>query len=148
MPVRYTPPQPSELRPVPGVRIATAPARIKNWQRDDVLLVAFDAAGQEVLSIPGEKATDTQNGVFLFRLNLAQLPDPVRLEWHTSDGATHLAGPCSPSELRDALSTPDLARSQALVGDPGDSPNPPTPATPASDDVLVNIISDAADGTA
>ena len=41
MPVRYTPPRPEELLPVPGVTLGTAAARIKNWQRDDVLLVVF-----------------------------------------------------------------------------------------------------------
>jgi len=42
MPVRYTPPRPEDLLPVPGVRLGAAAGRIKNWQRDDVLLVAFD----------------------------------------------------------------------------------------------------------
>ena len=43
MPVRYTPPRPDDLLPVKGVSLGTAPARIKNWQRDDLLLAAFDA---------------------------------------------------------------------------------------------------------
>jgi len=43
MPVRYTPPRPDELLPVPGVRLGTAAAKIKNWQRDDLLLAVFDA---------------------------------------------------------------------------------------------------------
>jgi glutamate N-acetyltransferase/amino-acid N-acetyltransferase len=42
MPVRYTPPRPEELLPVKGVALGTAAGRIKNWQRDDVLIVAFD----------------------------------------------------------------------------------------------------------
>jgi glutamate N-acetyltransferase/amino-acid N-acetyltransferase len=42
MPVRYTPPTAEDLHPVPGVLLGTAAARIKNWQRDDVLLVAFE----------------------------------------------------------------------------------------------------------
>jgi glutamate N-acetyltransferase / amino-acid N-acetyltransferase len=42
MPVRYTPPKPGDLLPVPGATLGTAAAKIKNWQRDDVLLVAFD----------------------------------------------------------------------------------------------------------
>jgi len=42
MPVRYTPPKPSDLLPVPGVALGTAAAKIKNWQRDDLLLVVFD----------------------------------------------------------------------------------------------------------
>jgi len=43
MPVRYTPPRADELLPVKGVALGTARAKIKNWQRDDLLLVAFDA---------------------------------------------------------------------------------------------------------
>jgi len=43
MPVRYTPPRPEELLSVPGVRLGTAAAKIKNWQRDDLLLAVFDA---------------------------------------------------------------------------------------------------------
>ncbi len=43
MPVRYTPPRPEDLSPVPGVTLGTAAAKIKNWVRDDVLLIAFDA---------------------------------------------------------------------------------------------------------
>ncbi len=42
MPVGYTPPRPEDLLPVAGVALGTASARIKNWQRDDVLLAAFD----------------------------------------------------------------------------------------------------------
>jgi glutamate N-acetyltransferase/amino-acid N-acetyltransferase len=43
MPVRYTPPRPDELLPVKGVALGTAPAKIKKWERDDLLLAAFDA---------------------------------------------------------------------------------------------------------
>src|SRR5512144_2798977 len=42
MPVRYTPPRPDDLLPVPGVRLGTAAATIKSWSRDDLLLVALD----------------------------------------------------------------------------------------------------------
>jgi glutamate N-acetyltransferase/amino-acid N-acetyltransferase len=42
MPVRYVSPGPAALLPVPGVRLGPAAAKIKAWQRDDVLLVAFD----------------------------------------------------------------------------------------------------------
>ena len=42
MPVRYTPPTSAMLLPVAGVTLGTAAAAIRNWQRDDVLLVAFD----------------------------------------------------------------------------------------------------------
>jgi len=42
MPVRYTPPTPDQLLPVPGVTLGTAAAKIKNWERDDVLLAVFE----------------------------------------------------------------------------------------------------------
>jgi hypothetical protein len=39
MAVNYRPPSPEELLPVPGVALGTAAAGIKNWSRDDLLLV-------------------------------------------------------------------------------------------------------------
>src|SRR5512135_896951 len=42
MPVRYTPPKPADLLPVAGVTLGTAAGRIKNWQRDDVVLAVFE----------------------------------------------------------------------------------------------------------
>ncbi len=42
MPVRYTPPGPDQLLAVPGVLLGTAAAKIKKWQRDDLLLAVFD----------------------------------------------------------------------------------------------------------
>src|SRR4051794_13865055 len=42
MPVRYTPPTPAQLLPVPGVTLGTVAAKIKKWQRDDLLLAAFE----------------------------------------------------------------------------------------------------------
>jgi len=43
MPVRYTPPRAEELLPVAGVALGTAPAKIKSWQRDDLVLATFAA---------------------------------------------------------------------------------------------------------
>jgi glutamate N-acetyltransferase/amino-acid N-acetyltransferase len=43
VPVNYSPPTADSLLPVAGVRLGTAAARIKNWDRDDVVLVACDA---------------------------------------------------------------------------------------------------------
>src|SRR5665213_2683161 len=40
--VNYSPPTPQSLLPVKGVRLGTAAARIKNWERDDLVLVACD----------------------------------------------------------------------------------------------------------
>ncbi len=42
MPVRYTAPTAASLLPVPGVTLGPAAAHIKNWQRDDMLLVVFE----------------------------------------------------------------------------------------------------------
>jgi len=42
MPVNYTPPTALSLLPVPGVVLGATAASIKNWQRDDVLLVLCD----------------------------------------------------------------------------------------------------------
>src|SRR5262249_45806705 len=80
-------------------------------KRDSTIeLVVFDGSQRQVRIIPGKKATDTRDGFFLFRLDPSELPDPVRLEWRTAEGEFHLAGPCSPSELRDALAGLDLGK--------------------------------------
>ena len=54
MPVNYTPPTAESLFPVPGIALGTAAAKIKNWDRDDVLLAVAE---------PGTVATGvfTQN---------------------------------------------------------------------------------------
>ena len=39
MPVRYTPPTATSLLPIAGITLGATPARIKKWDRDDVLLV-------------------------------------------------------------------------------------------------------------
>ncbi len=50
MPVNYTPPPPEQLLPVRGVALGTAPARIKSWSRDDLLLVTL-AEGTEAAGV-------------------------------------------------------------------------------------------------
>ena len=40
--VRYSPPTPESLLPVPGVALGAAAGKIKNWERNDVLLVVCD----------------------------------------------------------------------------------------------------------
>jgi glutamate N-acetyltransferase / amino-acid N-acetyltransferase len=40
--VRYTPPTPESLLPVPGIALGTAAAKIKNWTRDDVVLIVAE----------------------------------------------------------------------------------------------------------
>jgi glutamate N-acetyltransferase / amino-acid N-acetyltransferase len=46
MPVNYAPPTPEQMLPVPGVALGTAPARIKNWTRADLLLVRLAPGSQ------------------------------------------------------------------------------------------------------
>lgn len=42
MPVRYTPPTADQLLPVPGITLGTAAAKIKKWDREDVVLVVAE----------------------------------------------------------------------------------------------------------
>jgi len=42
VPVRYTPPSAESLLAVPGVTLGAAAAKIKNWDRNDVLLVVCE----------------------------------------------------------------------------------------------------------
>ena len=42
MPVNYTPPTADSLFPVPGIALGTTAAKIRNWDRDDVLLVVAE----------------------------------------------------------------------------------------------------------
>lgn len=46
MPVHYTPATPEQLLAVPGVKLGAVPARIKNWSRDDLLLVSLMSGTQ------------------------------------------------------------------------------------------------------
>jgi glutamate N-acetyltransferase / amino-acid N-acetyltransferase len=46
MPVNYTPPSPDELLPVPGVALGTARAGIKDWARDDLVLIRLAPGSQ------------------------------------------------------------------------------------------------------
>jgi glutamate N-acetyltransferase / amino-acid N-acetyltransferase len=39
MPVNYTPPTPDQLLPVAGISLGATPAKIKTWDRDDLVLV-------------------------------------------------------------------------------------------------------------
>ena len=46
MPVNYTPPTPEQLLPVPGVALGAAAARIKNWDRHDLILARLAPGAQ------------------------------------------------------------------------------------------------------
>jgi hypothetical protein len=108
-------------------------------ERDSKMqLLVFDDSGKEVRSIPGEKS-DERAGFFLFRLDPAKLPNPVRLEWKTADGKVHLAGPCDPTALRDALASPDLDEALVLTRDPPPPPDPSPGEIPVEDDIMTNM---------
>ena len=92
-------------------------------ERDrSVELVVFDGGGKEVQSIRGTRETEDPGGFFVFRVDPANLPDPVRLQWRNDEGVRHLAGPCSPVQLRDALASPDLKTGHVLVREPTEAP--------------------------
>src|SRR5690242_4443595 len=42
MPVNYSPPNADELLPVAGIKLGATAAKIKNWDRDDVLLIVAE----------------------------------------------------------------------------------------------------------
>jgi glutamate N-acetyltransferase / amino-acid N-acetyltransferase len=42
MPVKYAPPTAESLLPVPGITLGTSAAKIRNWDRDDVVLVVAE----------------------------------------------------------------------------------------------------------
>ena len=50
MVVNYAPPTPESLRAVPGIRLGTAAAHVKNWERDDVVLIEA-AAGTRAAGV-------------------------------------------------------------------------------------------------
>jgi len=56
MPVRYTPPRAEDLLPVPGVRLGTAAAKIKRWERDDVLSNYDPTSNSMIKAKPGSIA--------------------------------------------------------------------------------------------
>lgn len=103
-----------------------------------VQLRVFDGSGTLVRTIAGE-AADDRAGFFLFRIDPATLPNPVRLQWRTADGDRHLAGPCDPGALRDALADPDLETAKTLTRDPPPPPDPGSGDIPVDDDVMANL---------
>jgi hypothetical protein len=103
-----------------------------------VQLLVFDGSGKEVRRIPGEQSDDRE-GFFLFRFDPAQLPNPVRLAWLTAEGERHLAGLCNPSELRDALASPDLETAIVLTRDAPPQPDPGSGDVPIEDDIMTNM---------
>ncbi|MEZ4458102.1 MAG: hypothetical protein R2882_16380, partial [Gemmatimonadales bacterium] len=55
------------------------------------------------------------------------LPNPVQLRWRLNEFDIHVAGPCDPVKLRDALVTNDPETGQALIGTGRVVDPPPAP---------------------
>ena len=83
-------------------------------QAEESLLV-LDSAGTVVQSIP---PTDANKGPGLrhFTLGPGTLPNPVEVRWKLGELNIHVAGPCDPLELRNALVAKELEKGQTLIG--------------------------------
>ena len=51
MAVRSAPAAPEGLLPVPGIALGTALGSIKNWDRDDVVMIAADAGHAGIVAL-------------------------------------------------------------------------------------------------
>jgi hypothetical protein len=62
------------------------------------------------------KERNKDSGFRHFIIGPGALPNPVELRWRMEELDIHVAGPCDPIKLRDALVTIDLETGQKLVG--------------------------------
>jgi hypothetical protein len=92
-------------------------------------LVALDGNRQVVRTF---KPTDrTKEAAFRhFVIGPGLLPNPVELRWRMDEFDIHVAGPCDPVKLRDALVTNDIETGQALIGVGRQVESPPGPSGP------------------
>jgi Putative peptidoglycan binding domain len=84
-------------------------------------LAVLDGQGLQTQSLPPK---DVNRGVGLrhFVLGPGKLPNPVELRWRLDGLDVHIAGPCDPLALRNALVSRDLDTSQDLIGLERDQP--------------------------
>ncbi|MGE0438841.1 MAG: OmpA family protein [Gemmatimonadales bacterium] len=88
-------------------------------------LVALDSLGQVAKAFkPADRSRDASFRQFVIGPGL--LPNPVQLRWRLNEFDIHVAGPCDPVKLRDALVTNDSETGQALIGT-GRVVEPPPP---------------------
>jgi hypothetical protein len=103
-------------------------------QEEGAALLIVDGTGAITRTLGAADAA-AQQGYLVFTLDPSALPNPVTLNRRSSDGCSdvHLAGPCDPGALRDALVAQQWAEVDALVGGPpADAPDDPA-APPAAD---------------
>jgi hypothetical protein len=129
---------PCETTPKPPLVFALFDV-IGNERDRNVELIVLDGKGREVRRIPGTREVQDAGGFFVFRLDPADLPDPVQLAWQTSEGNRHVAGPCSPFQLQDALGRPDLKTGHDLVGDPPEPPGSTPGELPRDGDPMADV---------
>jgi len=81
----------------------------------DERLVAVNNSGAVSRAFrPQDRARNT--GVRHFIIGPGILPNPVELRWREGEHDIHVAGPCDPLKLRDALVESDLQTGQTLIG--------------------------------
>jgi len=61
------------------------------------------------------KERNKDSGFRHFIIGPGALPNPVELRWRMDEFDIHVAGPCDPIKLRDALATIDLETGQKLI---------------------------------
>ena len=86
----------------------------------DQVLAIFDGAGNELTTIPASDASSTASGVCFFEFTVDELPDPFEARWRDRDAESHVAGPCSPADLRNALVRGDNEAAERLAIPPND----------------------------
>jgi hypothetical protein len=118
---------------------AAAPAQlqISIRQEDGAALLVADGAGNVTRTIEAD-AGRAQDGYLVFALDPAELPNPFTLRRRAGDGSeAHLAGPCDPGALRDAIVGEQWDTVASLVGSaPADddaAAPPEDAAAPAAD---------------
>ncbi|MDX2060749.1 MAG: hypothetical protein SFV24_23255, partial [Gemmatimonadales bacterium] len=91
-------------------------------------MVALDAFGKVARTFkPTDRVKEASFRHFVIGPGL--LPNPVQLRWRMDEFDLHVAGPCDPVKLRDALVTNDHDTGQALIGTGrAVEPTPPPPA--------------------
>lgn len=78
-------------------------------------LLVLDDNGEEFKVVPLNDATKISNGFAFFVLDPSEFPKSIEIRWRKNDETVHLAGPCSPIDLRKALVEGDLKKADALA---------------------------------
>jgi hypothetical protein len=124
-------------RPSPCENPGLGPLEVKAFvgpgieRSEDVQLIVLDSKGNES-RVAATQASGGDAGFVIFTLNPPNLPNPVELRCQLPLETIHIAGPCDPSALRDALVVDDVDTGGRLV----DNEAPKEPTTVASAQAL------------